>query len=707
MTSGTSSRKWVVFKSALKRFKWLSILYGVALFLEVPLLLWMELSKQKSLQGNLWTEVANKSFVPQILFHPIEHFVNIIVPVIFGLILFHYLQTDRASTFFHSLPIKRASHYCQNLFAGLTLIWLPILINGLLIYVIFAAFGVTEGQWYDPNVYGPAMEQMNSNGPNIIPVWQVMAYWLFLNLLMTGLFYVFTVFIGMLTGNVLLQGALTFIGLFLPLGLYLLIKFNLWKLLYGFPREINGRNIEWLSPLVSYLNNQNYRLLFTDMTWYVWYLVIAVLLCVISIYLYKRRPAEAAGETLAADWIRWIFKYGVAVCAALTGGLYFSSLNERSIGVLYLGYFIGAVLGYIVADMIAYKSFHFYKRWKGMAVFAAIFFLVIFSVKLDLVGYEKYVPDQSGVKEVFLSTLNMEGLMATEGLTGQDNIEKVRQLHRQIIKMEKENKVREQAFYGQQMNSAVGPVDPMRMRSVDITYVLDSGEKVQRTYYIDMYLYREFLYPIFNSQEAKQVMYGRLFKMDAGKIDQLNVNNHHLGKNIRIYKRTEIEEALTALRKDVLKVSYEAAMEGKVATRAIIEFIPTKDTEPNGPVYNLNYYAEFKNFEAFLAKYGYLEELFLDPADVSTIIVKKTRSGETMEVKDKKKIKVLLDWCSLEDENAFMARQKQPVNGKMAEYYGQVEYYGKIVKKDGSVIYVGFDSSPFARQLIYKMLNRS
>ena len=174
---------------------------------------------------------------------------------------------------------------------------------------------------------------------------------------MTGLFYIFTVFIGMLTGNVLLQGALTFIGLFLPLGLYVLIKYNLWKLLYGFSKDIDGRTVEWLSPLISYLNEQNYRLLFKVSTWYFWYFVAAIILCGVSIYFYKIRHAEAAGETLAAEWIRRTFKYGVATSAALTGGLYLSTLNENSAGVLYLGYFIGAVLGYIIADMIAYNAY--------------------------------------------------------------------------------------------------------------------------------------------------------------------------------------------------------------------------------------------------------------------------------------------------------------------------------------------------------------
>lgn len=701
MISGTSSRNWVVFKGALKRLKWLSILYGVTLFLELPLLLWMELGKRKSIQGNLWAEVANKSYSPQMLFHPVQHFVNIAVPVLFGLILFHYLQKDRASTFFHSLPIKRGFLYCQNLLAGLTLIWLPILINGLLVYGVFAIFGITEGQWQNPQVYGPAMEQVNGNGPHIVPVWQVVAYWLFLSLLMTGLFYIFTLFIGMLTGNVLLQGALTFIGLFLPLGIYVLIKFNLWKLLYGFPRDINDRAIEWLSPLVSYLNDQSYRFLFEASTWYLWYFVAAVLLCGASIYLYKVRHAEAAGETLAAGWIRWIFKYGVAACAALTGGLYFSTFNEGGIGVLYLGYFIGAVLGYIIADMIAYKSFHFYKRWKGMVFFGAVFILLISFVKLDFYGYERYIPDQNEVKEVFLSNLNREGFTATEGLTGEDNIRRVRELHQQIIKMEEENRAQEKSFRKWQINSAVRPVNPVRMvMSTDITYVLDSGTKVKRTYSIDIYRYREFLYPIFNSQEAKRSMYRRLFKMDEGKIDQININNNHLAKSVRIYKRAEIDGALAALRKDVLNTSYEAAMENKVPSQASIEFVSKTDVEKNYAFYNLNFYPEFKNFEAFLAERGYLGELFLNPEDVSKIIVKKVGTNKTVEVSEKQKIKVLLNWCNLEDERAYIMKQQQAENKDM------VEYYGKVVKKNGSPLFIMFDNNPYAQQLIYKMLNR-
>lgn len=688
MISRTYSSSWVVFKAALKRLKWLGILYGVALFLQLPLLLWMEFSKQKALQGSLWAEVANKSFLPQMLFHPVAHLTNIAAAVIFGLILFYYLQSDRASTFFHNLPIKRWSLYCQNLLAGLTLIWLPILINGLLIYGVLTVFGVTQAEMFNPNQYGIPMDQVNANLPITVAVGKLLGYWLFLSLLMTGLFFIFTVFVGMLTGNVLLQGALTFIGLFLPLGLYLLIKFNMERLLYGYARSFNDRNIEWLSPPVSYLNEQNFRFLFGSWKYYIWYLAVALLLCGISIYLYKKRHAEAAGETLAAGWIRWIFKYGVAACAALTGGLYFSTFNENSAGVLYLGYFIGAALGYAIADMIAYKSFHFYKRWKGMLVFGAVFFLLLSTVKLDFYGYTGYVPNQDEVKEVTLSNLSRDGFTGVAVLSGKDNVNRVREFHRQVIKLEQENRKATQ----RRMNPG------SRVMFVDLTYVLNSGRKVKRTYGIDVDRYRESLLPVISSPEAKKSMYSRLFKMDEGKIDQINITNHRLGKNIRIYKRAEIEEALAALRKDVLDVSYEAVVEGKVPNIAVVEFMSKTEVDKKYGFYNLSYYEEFKNFSDFLAKGGYLEELLLKTEDVLALTIKKVGTAETVEIKDKEKIKTLLKWSSVEDEGAYLMRQQQPRNRDFDEYYG------KGVKKDGRPLYVSFEISPYVQQLIQEIL---
>ncbi|HEX3031147.1 MAG TPA: DUF6449 domain-containing protein [Bacillota bacterium] len=702
MISAIFSKKWIIYKAALKRLKWLSILYAVGLFLELPLPLWMQISRQKAEMGAAW--VAGKSFRPDELFNPFLHVSNVAAAVIAGLIIFSYLHKDRANTFFHSLPIKRAALYIQNVAAGLTLLWLPILVNGVIIYGVFALFGIDQVQAINHNqVFEPGITSLDGN--QMLAVVKLMAFWFFLSLLMTALFYVFTVFMGMLTGNILLQGGLTLLGLFLPLGLYLLVKYNLWKMLYGYPRDM-GNQIEWFSPLISYLENSS-PVMFEKMGWYLGYLAAALIILVVSIYLYNKRHAESAGETLAADWIRWVFKYGVAVCSALTGGLYFGSLNENSMGALYTGYAIGGLLGYVVADMIAYKSFHFYKRWKGLLTFAAVFALVIGCIRLDLWGYENYVPDQAKIKGVSLgnfTTLGGEPLDSSyPGMRDPQNINLVRQLHGRIIQMRDQNKAAEQEYYyGQKTavaQSAAWPVEQQRrIAAITIKYELTNGSQVTRVYNIDLNAYRQYLNPIFNTQEAKKIIFSRFFRMDPKKMDEITVNNFHLGKSIRIYQKEEVQAALTALQKDLLDVTYESAVEGKTPALASIDFSSKMDYDGGYMSYSMNLYKEFSNLRTFLKQHNYTADLFLAPEQVDHIAVKKVNTEATVKVKDKQDIQTLLEWCGVTDQQSYFGRQKGP-EGKVPE-----QYFGQIVKKDGSSIYVAFDISPYALQHLKQII---
>jgi ABC-2 type transport system permease protein len=702
MTSTTSFNKWVIFKGALKRLKWFGILYTVSLILELPLVLWMQLDRLKFNQGALWA--ADKSFQPHMIFHPFAHLTNAAVAAIFGLIIFYYLHNDRANTFFHSLPIKRSVLYIQNLLAGLTLMWLPLLLNGILLYMVFQFFGITKGQWDNYRAYGP-MGELLTNPTVTVSVWQIIGYYLFLSFLMTAFFFIFTVFVGMLTGNVLLQGALTFIGLFLPLGVYMLVQENFSRLLYGFPREMNNKIMQWLSPLVNYVDNRTYGFIADQIKWYLVYLAAAVILAGMSIYLYKVRHAEAAGETLASGWIRWIFKYGVALCAALTGGLYFGSLNENNPGLLYAGYIVGGLLGYCISDMIAYKSFYFYKRWKGLCVFGLVFLMVLGIVRFDILGYEKYVPAQNEVKAVIVSNLvadgygHVEGDLNIPGMTLPENIDKVRELHRQIISREQENKAMERSLRKEPtMGKYEAEFTQRRIVSLNLTYVLQNGSRVSRVYRIDINSYRQNLSQVFNTQEAKKSMYSRFLQINTDKLDQINIHNYHLGRNIRIYKKAELNEAMAALKKDILNVSYEEAVEGKVPSKASIEFNAKANSNGSYSIYNMPYYQSFTNFEDVLKKYDYLNALFLKPEQVSRITLKDAGTGATVEVRDKQQIKLLLDWCNITDEQAFLLKQPRPEKARTG-----MGYFGKIWLNNEKSIFITFDGSPYAQQQVKKI----
>lgn len=79
MTSKTSSRgNWIVYTSALSRLKWFSILYGLLLGLGTPLMLWMELARQKFFQETQFIDGAFQVYNVNVLFNPVISLMNIL-----------------------------------------------------------------------------------------------------------------------------------------------------------------------------------------------------------------------------------------------------------------------------------------------------------------------------------------------------------------------------------------------------------------------------------------------------------------------------------------------------------------------------------------------------------------------------------------------------------------------------------------------------
>lgn len=666
----------------------MSILYGIILFLTLPLSVWLQLSYQQETAGALWVDTINKLYLPSLLYNPFSLMMNMFIPIVFALTIFHYLHKDRACTFFHSLPIKRSSLYLQNLLAGLLMVWVPIIINGILMYGAFAAFGVNKGEWFQ--ITRSASESAVAYAPyqaNIISLPEAFGWWLFITLLMTVLFYVFTVFVGMFTGNVLLQGVLSYIGLFLPLGMYALIKLNLALLVYGFPETMDESYTEWLSPLAAYTSittssySDNYGLYLSI------YIFVVLLLSLGALIMYKWRKAEVAGDTLAADWIRFVFKYGVAFCTALTIGLYFIAMvNNNAETILYPGYLAGAVLGYIIADMIAHKSFRFYERWKGLVIFSGIFLLLILGIKMDFIGYEKFLPDAASIDEVRLSILDKNGNSSEKGLSSPDNIEDTIRLQAAIQSRKSENK--DDAISSGHPDPKTG-VYP-NIRSTEITYVLNNGKEIKRSYNIDINKYKKYLEPVVMSEEGKKVLYSQLFELDMNKLDKIDITNFRFNKSSRIYDRDELMTAITALRQDAMNASYEAAMEDSVPIRVNVDLIVAAADKTELNYYTIPVYTgESENFQAFLDRAGYTDILFIDPATVQGITVEKSSGGEKL-ITSIKDIDYLLNIAYATDEKNYTMHG----DIEIAKENNEISYFGKVIMKDKKTYYVDFDASP-------------
>jgi ABC-2 type transport system permease protein len=347
-----------------------------------------------------------------------------------------------------------------------------------------------------------------------------------------------------------------------------------------------------------------------------------------------------------------------------------------------------------------------------MAVFGIVFLMMLASVNFDLFGYESYVPAQIGVKEMHVTNLAGDNYMIQgdnniRGITNPENIERVRLLHQRIIDREDENRNLQRSFNREFKTSQAAPgFNQRRVVSLGLTYIMKNGSRVKRVYSIDINSYRQYLYPIFDTEEARRSIYNRFFQIDVDKLDQINVNNFRLGKNIRIYKPAEIDEAFEALNKDMLNISYEEAVEGKVPAKAHVSFASKVNSNRGYSSYDLAFFADFKNFDAFLIRYGYNDELFLKPEEVSQISLRKAGSSTVKVVEDKQKIQVLLDWCTRSDKQAFLDKQAYMVKEPSSPNNPAVEYFGEILLKKGDPIWVGFDGSPYAWEQIKNIVTQ-
>ena len=72
----------------------------------------------------------------------IQYVLVIVIPVLFAIFLFRFLQMKQASDFIHSLPITRRSIYFHMIGTGIGFIILPILLTGLILILFHSAIDI-------------------------------------------------------------------------------------------------------------------------------------------------------------------------------------------------------------------------------------------------------------------------------------------------------------------------------------------------------------------------------------------------------------------------------------------------------------------------------------------------------------------------------------------------------------------------------------
>ena len=363
--------------------------------------------------------------------------------LVFGWATFSFLFNKRGTGLMASLPVRREGLFCSSLLAGVVM----LLSAGLLAAVLGAAVTLLRGV----------------HDLTAVAAW--FGIWTLESLTM----YAIGVFCAMLTGSALVLIPLYVLVSFGGIVLGLLLQRMALLLLVGVPRDGTLAAFEWLGWL-SPCWRMIYGVLVTDSLWelqwkmHLIYFAAAAALTVGSLLLFKRRPMECAQEPVTSKRLGQALKYIVTFYCALGFptfiALMFGGGTTSAVGlVLLVG--LGAVIGYLISEMILRKSVQVLKTsWKGMLVTAAVACLVVGAMKLDVFGYVHRVPAPEKVERAEVTAW----LQMSAEIEDADALQALTELHRDLIEVQEPD--------------GFGAVD------LQITYHMKDGSTLRRAYVV-------------------------------------------------------------------------------------------------------------------------------------------------------------------------------------------------------------------------------
>lgn len=340
------------------------------------------------------------------------------------------------------------------------------------------------------------------------------------------------VFCCMLTGNVFAGPAVYLIFNFTGPAVEYMGRYLLSKLQFG----SSGPNIsftEWLSPPLMLLSRVrsvvtadglitagDYQMVGLGVLGA--YAAVGTVFAGLALLLYRKRRMETAGDIVAIEGLKPVFK----VCASLAGALglasfltdtlyYVDTSGIKGLATLCLLMVIGGIIGWFIAQMLVEKSIRVFDHgWKGIGAMSLVFVVFLCAGEFDWFGYERNIPDPAEVKSVYFSAPGA----ATTTVELPESIQAVTALHQSIV----DNK---------DVHELVAKNEGER-KYLGLTYELKNGRSLYRNYPVDAgaeaYLDRDSdlwkLEAASNTPEAIQNRYVLDFPITAANVNTCEIS---------------------------------------------------------------------------------------------------------------------------------------------------------------------------------------
>lgn len=371
MRENTKQRLWSVALTALLCF----FLFPVLTALETSIMLRPDnLSKDLSVEAAL-AEAKLKLTNEMLNMYSIQNamlvFILIVAAVVLAASGFSYLHSKKKTDFFHSLPISREMLYTVTCLDGILYLAVPYLVFLLAAGVMLQVKGAPFS-W----------------GTLLIGYVQHMCFF--------TLVYMTVVLAVILTGNLI-------VGL---LGTGVLFSWG-----PGVAAVVSTYFSEYF---MTFYDNGNFLLRWCERTspvfWYgtatgsdhptrmaVIALAVAALLFGLGMFLYRKRPSEAAGRAMAFKVSEPVIRFLLVVPITLFSGMIFRSILNDDIWTVF-GLICGLLITSCLIEIIYHFDFKSLFAHKRQLVISAVAVAAIFlGFRLDVAGYDSYLPDADKV----------------------------------------------------------------------------------------------------------------------------------------------------------------------------------------------------------------------------------------------------------------------------------------------------------------------
>lgn len=438
-------------------------LYQLCLLLSGPAMLWLCL-RQEAIDPSSYPKGAQLEAISACTYMPWLIIVSIIMALITAMALFNYLSVSKSANMIHALPVSRMELFGTNLLSGMTFLFVPQIITFMLDVLICLAYGATGVEYF--------------------------AIWLLVSMGVSFFFFSIAVFCTFLTGQ-MFSVPLYYFGIIF---LYDIIRVAVGMVVdfigYGldFYSMFEYMNATWLSPAhhlwdelywdTSFIEVPNQGFVYCDKLTLnggitvALYLIPAVILLVLSYFLYQKRHIETAGDLITVPWLKPVFRWGIGFFAGYFMGVCVCAvLKEFYIEVSTVGLFIAVllvgVIFFFISEMCIQKNFRVFKKRTLIesGCFAAFMLITFLAINISINAIEHYIPEKGEVDYV---EIDLSYPLPIE--MDDEEAEVVFALHQEIIDHLEEYKKMSSEMY----------VDGYWL---SIDYVMKNGDTVQRRYY--------------------------------------------------------------------------------------------------------------------------------------------------------------------------------------------------------------------------------